>query len=71
MEKTTKQLLVDLMAAGFSQQEISRKTKVSQATLSRIATGVNKTEYSRNHGVILSFYQEVMGNQKMNQVISA
>ena len=60
MDKTTKQLLSDLVAAGKSQHEISRKTKVAQATLSRILTGVNKTEYSRVHGQILEYYRTVL-----------
>lgn len=60
MDKTTRQLVVELINAGFSQHEISRQTKVSQATLSRINTGSNKTDYSRHHGQILAYYQKVM-----------
>lgn len=59
MEKTTKQLVVDLMNIGKSQHEISRHTKVSQATLSRIAAGKGKTEYSRHHAEILAYHKKV------------
>lgn len=59
MEKTTKQLLIDLTKAGKSQHEISRCTKIAQATLSRILNGGNKTDYSRYHGKVLSYYYTV------------
>ena len=59
MDKTTKQLLEDLIVHGKSQHENSRHTKVGQATLSRIINGVNKAEYSRVHGQILDYYKTI------------
>ncbi len=59
MEKTTKQLLIDLTNEGKSQHEISRGTKIAQATLSRILSSSNKTDYSRHHGKVLAYYREI------------
>ncbi len=67
MEKTTRELLVELVDKGKNQPEISRRTQVSQATISRILTGKNNSDYAPSHGKILAYYRMVMQSDDAGQ----
>lgn len=57
--KTTQELLLELLKHGKSQHEISRQTKVGQATISRIANGHIQSPFARCHAKILDYYKLV------------
>lgn len=54
--KNAKQLIAELRAAGFSQSEIARGTKISQATISRIDSGTSKGTSEANRDAIAQFH---------------
>lgn len=57
--KTTQELLLELLEHGKSQHEISRQTKVGQATISRIANGRIQSPYARCHTKVFDYYKSV------------
>ena len=40
--KTPKELILDLVEAGFSQSEVSRETGIHKATISRLSQGTHQ-----------------------------